>query len=69
MPLDDETRAITALIVKVESDSRAWQLAEDAEKCMEACDRVEALELQLDQKLQQSRLAEWLSDMAIWQTC
>ena len=64
MTLDDETRAIKALIVKAESDSHTWQVAGEAEKYMEAYDRTEALELQLDQKVRQSRLASSLPGAA-----
>ena len=58
MTKDEETRAITALIAEAESDSHTWQVAENAERYMEACDRTEALELQLGQRMQQGSLAQ-----------
>lgn len=58
MTKDDDIRAITTLIVKAESDSHTWQVAEDAERYMEAYDRTEALELQLSQRLRHASLAE-----------
>ena len=60
----DEIDAIKALIVKAESDTHTWQVAEDAEKYMEAFDRSEALELQLDKELQASRAPSSLPDGA-----
>ena len=54
---DQETvDAIKAQIVKAESDSHTWQVAEDEEKYLDAYDRTEALELQLDQQIKSGTL-------------
>ena len=53
MTLKDDIDAIKSRIAKAESERDAWRLAGLEEKYIEAYSMVEALELQLEQRLRQ----------------
>ena len=53
MTLKDDIDAIKRRIAKAESERDAWRLAGLEEKYIEAYSMVEALELQLEQRLRQ----------------
>jgi hypothetical protein len=52
MTIPEKIRSTKAQLVKAESDSHTWQVAEDEEKYLEAYDRGASLEVQLENEIQ-----------------
>lgn len=55
MTFEEDIDTLRNRIAKAETAREAWRLAGDREKYLEAYFMVDALELQLDQRLRQSR--------------
>lgn len=53
MTFQEETDTIRKRLAKAQADRDAWRVAGAQEKYLEAYSMVEALELQLDQRLRQ----------------
>ena len=55
MTFEDDIEALKSRIAQAESKRDAWRLAGSEEKYTEACSMVDALELQLEEQLLQTR--------------